>query len=369
VVSIAQLQEGHTDRILKVLDDPDKACHLIFRLLGPIFQKKFSNLKSLHDIPKVFIHGNPHMDNYVRTFTGAGMVDFDRSRIGPYAWDVIRFLSSLGLRSEKKNKVMVSKRTLGSFLDGYISALNNTDIYFTIPTFVKTMVPTEDSMTTKSYLKANRKWAKKMRKNPIKIDDQKIITMLKLYLDSREELSLLKQYKISEAGKSEGSLGKMHYLIALTCINEDEKRDDILIDLKETYQEPDTDLFMSPVEHHGLRMIKASNLYAPGVEQRLGHFTFEDTQFWGREIPAFNAKVKELMNETELQEIASCVGAQLGRAHARSCREATAKDIEKNLRENFELYCQMSEFINREVALGLDYLSKAHSLSQEFFSV
>lgn len=368
MVSLLNLESEQADRIKKVLNDPDKACHLIFRLLGPAFQQHFSKVKDLQEVPKVFIHGNPHMDNYVRTFTGAGMVDFDRSRVGPYAWDIIRFIASLALRSTEKDQTVIKEKTKQIFLDGYLASLNNTDIYFTTPTFVKTMVPKPEEMTTKAYLDANKKWAKKMRKGSIDKDDKNIRKMLELFLESRGEKSLLKSYKISEAGKSAGSLGKMHYLIALTSKDKNENKDDILIDLKETYQEPDTELFSSPTDHHGLRMIKASNLYAPGVEQRLGHFTWKGKDFWGREIPAFNAKVKELMSETEIQEVAYCVGSQLARGHARSCRECTPKDIEKNLLENFESFCKISEMINKEVILGLEYMAKTYALEEELSS-
>lgn len=360
--SLMELPPEQAKRIFSVLDDPDKACHLIFRLLGPIFQNNFAKLNNIADIPKVFIHGNPHLDNYARTFTGAGMVDFDRSRIGPYAWDVIRFLSSLALRGEDRKRSEVSKQTKQAFLDGYLATLINKDIYYSIPTFVKAMTPKQEQLTTHAYLDANIKWAKKMRKNPIDVGDQQLKKMLTLYLESRDELDLLNFYKIEEMGQSEGSLGKMHYLISLAPKDTKSKRDHILIDLKETYCELDNDLFSTPTDHHGLRMIQASNLYAPGVEQRLGHFSYKKKQYWGREIPAFNAKVKELMSESEQQEMAYCVGGQLGRGHGRSYREGKVKEIKNDILDTYDQYCELAAFVNREVVLGLDYLSKSRTL-------
>jgi len=72
-----------------------EARYLFFRMACPIMQSKLGRFLDLTKIPATFIHGNPHLDNYVRTFHGSAMMDFDRSRIGPYCWDIIRFLSSI----------------------------------------------------------------------------------------------------------------------------------------------------------------------------------------------------------------------------------------------------------------------------------
>jgi hypothetical protein len=40
-----------------------------------------------------------------------------------------------------------------------------------------------------------------------------------------------------------------------------DKRDSIILDLKTVYQDADNDWFYSPFEHHGIRMIKAAELY------------------------------------------------------------------------------------------------------------
>jgi hypothetical protein len=45
-------------------------------------QAKMPKLLDLSKIPVTFIHGNPHLDNYVRTARGSAMMDFDRSRMG-----------------------------------------------------------------------------------------------------------------------------------------------------------------------------------------------------------------------------------------------------------------------------------------------
>lgn len=89
-------------------------------------QQRFVDLYDIRRIPKVFIHGNPHLDNYAKTNNGEAMVDFDRSRIGPYVWDIVRFLSSLSLKYENKDpSKLLPKKTLEAFLEGYVYSFNN----------------------------------------------------------------------------------------------------------------------------------------------------------------------------------------------------------------------------------------------------
>ncbi len=363
MVSLINLDKGHYKRVEKALPDYEKTAHLLFRLLGPSFQRDFEKSFDLKKIPQLFMHGNPHLDNYAKTLCGAGLIDFDRSRMGPYSWDIVRFLGSVALRGEGELKKKGNPSSIvKAFLDGYLKTFSEPDIYFAYPTFIRSMVPSEQEITMDAYLEANIKWAKKMRKNPIDIKDKKMNKMLRLYLESRGEESLLKFYELTECGSSEGSLGKMHYLFVLRPKDNQEKKDSIMIDLKETYCEKDTKFFKSPFEHHGLRMIKASNLYAPGIEQRLGYFTYEDVQYWGREIPSFNGKIKEIMTLSEQEELAYCVGAQLGRGHRRSFRDGKCTKIEKDLTENLDQYLDYSIQMKKQVMLGLDYLKKVNDL-------
>lgn len=360
MVGPERLHKDHVKRVRKTLSDENKAIHLVFRLLGPNFQKYFEKNFDCSKIPQVFLHGNPHLDNYARTFTGAGLVDFDRSRMGPYCWDIIRFLASLSIRGEGNlYKKDAPTSIVESFIEGYLTSFSNPDIYFVYPTFVRSMVPSESEITMRAYMDSNIKWAKKMRKNPIDIKDKGMNKMLKLYLESRGEENLLNFYQLEECGESEGSLGKMHYLFALAPKDDkDKKKDLIMIDLKETYCEKDTNYFSNPFDHHGVRMIKASNLYAPGIEQRLGHFTFDGVQYWGREIPSFNAKVKEQMSLNEQEEMAYCVGAQLGRGHRRSYREGKVKYIEIDINQNLDTYLKFARQMKEEVINGMEFFKK-----------
>lgn len=361
------LKKKQKKRLIKNISDPDKFEFLYFRMMGPALQKRLAELFDLSVIPKVFLHGNPHVDNYAKTHTGSGMIDFDRSRIGPYIWDVMRFLSSLALQKESRpeDKEFLSEEVTTAFLDGYQSRFHNLDLHYLYAECLKRDVPGPEEATTSDYLKANLKWARKMRKTPIKPDDPFINKMLLAYLEGRDGLKLLENYSLTEAGKCRGSLGKLHYILALTPKDLSSGRDHILLDLKETYQEQDGDHFYSPTEHHGLRMIKASNLYAPGVEQRLGHFTVNKMQYWGREIPSFKTKIRGRLTPFQLQDLAYSVGTQLGRGHRRSIKDYDPFNLSKHLEQNFEQIVEMSLLINKELALNLDFFVRSFELENE----
>ena len=136
---MVKLKQPNIERVKQVLSVPFKATHLAYRVLGPQFQSVYHQHQDLNNTPSVFVHGNPHLDNFVRTFTGVGMVDFDRSRIGPYSWDIVRFLGSLQLYGE--DEVSLSKEVIKCFLRGYKASFRNPEIFYSIPSFLQDVQP------------------------------------------------------------------------------------------------------------------------------------------------------------------------------------------------------------------------------------
>ena len=352
------LSSFQLQRVVPLLARKQKSAHLIFRVLGSQFQSKYSQDPVLVSAPKAFIHGNPHLDNYVRTFNGSGMVDFDRSRMGPYCWDLIRLFSSLYL-SSKLFPALLPQKIYKITKKGYLATFNNPDILHAEPSFLHSLRPLPHELSTNDYLEAKKKWAKKLFRFSVPKDNPDIVKMLNLFLKSRNEKKLLKYFYLEKAARSPGSLGKEHILFSLAPFDKEHRRDRILIDIKETYCEEDTSLFYSPTEHQGLRMIRASNLYAPNIEQRLGYFTFQKNHYWGREVPAFNAKIKTTLENHELEELGYCIGAQLGRAHRISLLEHP-KYLRSHLKKNFPSIQQIAVDMSKSVLKVHKKLSKKH---------
>lgn len=339
---------------------------LFFRMIGPAMQGRLSKFLDLSKVPQVFLHGNPHMDNYVRTSQGAALLDFDRSRIGPWCWDMIRFLSSLSIWS-KKGKDFLPREVLEAFMDAYIIHFMNPDIPYRQLKMLKEAKPESWQKSTKAYLDSNKKWARKMRAFSLDPKHGKANALLSGYLQSRGEAALLNEYRVQEVGATPGTLGKIHYIISLVPKNPSSLADAILLDIKEVYDEKDTRFFHNIWPHHGERMIAASKIYADGVEQRLGFTTLDGQQYWGRQIPSFGVKVKKFLNEAELVDAAYSVGSQLGMGHRRSLvNSVDIKAVERDFGLNFDNYLNLAHFFTEEVRLAYDFMIIKHSLHQEF---
>ena len=342
----------------------DRGLFMYFRYMCIRMQAHFKTLIDHNELPKVFMHGNPHTENYVITESGCGMGDFDRSRIGPYAWDITRFLCSLNLKNEDpESPEFISDVVKEYFQEGYTRGFLSPDIPY------KGVSKTADKAdfkvwfeSTEAYLEANVKWPKKMRQQVLKKKmEKKVKQILHGYLKNRNELDLMDRYFVEETGTATGSFGNRRWLIALAPKKENPDLDKILIEIKEVYQDSDSQHYYNPFKHHGLRMIKASELYAPELEQRLGYTTHDGIEYWGREIPHKNAKIKDQLNEFEQVDIAYSVGTQLGQAHRKSLdTEVSPKYLISHFQNNFNDYLKVGEKMNQQLTNAyLRYVKKA----------
>ncbi len=343
-----------------------EARYLFFRMAGPIMQGKLHRFVDLSKVPTTFIHGNPHIDNYVRTFRGSAMMDFDRSRMGPYCWDIIRFLSSLSLRRENEGGFL-DRRVVEYFIDAYYTHFLNPEIPHKQLKMLKEVKPDDWQMSTRNYLLANKKWAKKMRAFRINAKSESTIQLLMKFLESRGEQSLMNEYYIDEVGLTPGSLGKKHFIYSLLPKNPDSHKDAILLDIKEVYEEKNNRFFYSPFEHHGLRMIEASKIFADGMEERLGYCTFQDKQYWGRQIPTFAVKVKKFLNKNELCDFAYSVGSELGKGHRKGLKDPKQADLLlKDFEMNFDRYFKISKLLTFEISLAFEAMRRKMQLYQDY---
>lgn len=296
------------------------------------------------------------------------MLDFDRSRMGPYCWDIIRFLSSLSLRREKLDGFL-DRKVVEHFIDAYMVHFLHPEIPSKQLKMLKNVEPEKWQITTKDYLRSNKRWAKKMRENPISVKSETSSIILKKFLESRHELSLLDEYFVSEVGLTPGSLGKKHFIFSLLPKNPDSHLDAILLDIKEVYEEKDTKFFYSPSSHHGERMILASKIFADGMEERLGFCTYQNRQYWGRQIPSFAVKVKTFLNQEEQSDFAYSVGSDLGKGHRKGVVDSrTASLIEKDFTENFDKYFKISKLFTYELNLAFEATLRVSKLYQDYRS-
>ncbi len=343
-----------------------EARYLLFRMACPLMQTKLPRLLDLSKIPVTFIHGNPHLDNYVKTARGSAMMDFDRSRMGPYAWDIIRFLASLSLKRVEDDGFL-DRKVVDHFIDSYITHFLHPEIPSKQLKLLKNVKPEDWQSSTKEYLASNKRWAKKMREHPLAPKSEIVNQILSGYLESRSDTQLMKEFKISEVGHTPGTFGKKHFIFSLVPRNPDSHLDAIILDIKEVYAEKSNRWFYTPVPHHGLRMIEAANIYAPGMEEKLGYCTVNNRQYWGRQIPSFAVKVKKYLDKDEQADFAYSIGSEMGKGHRKGLKDQKdAALIEKDFTQNFDRYYKVSKFLCYEAKLAFEAILRKNRLYQDF---
>jgi hypothetical protein len=321
---------------------------LFFRRSCMACQARFTKLAEVMRMPRVFLHGNPHVDNFAKTLSGEAMIDFDRSRLGPYAWDPVRFLSSVSLRREEPSDELLPRSAIDAFSEGYTAAFREPERALTVEPILPDCQPSDEERTTRGYLEANKRWAKRMRKNPVFTTHPTVQGMLHLYSKSRNDPDLLDRFTVREAGLAEGTMGKPRVLAVLEPKGAPAE-DQILLDIKEVYEDPDTEHFFNPFVHHGLRMIEAAYVYAPGFEPWLGFFTWRDHQYWVRQVPSFKASIDGDLSPKRIEALSYLVGAQLGRGHRRSLRETPPQVLLDHWSANLDTLLKIAAEMNAEL--------------------
>ena len=326
--------------------DSASGTHRFFRMSGVIMQRRFAELIDHADIPKILIHGNPHLANYCKTRRGAAMVDFDRSRIGPYAYDIVRFLISVSLARTSQNESLLHPIIVDHFRRGYVHGGQSADATFEEMRSLRLKAPKVWQTSTNDYLDAGKKWARRLQANKGKIK-KRHTKMLVNYLDNRDELNLLDRHQLKACAEVPGSMGKLHYLYLLQ--DRKDKRDALLIDIKEVYDEPDNKWYHNPFDHHGIRMNTAGEIYAPGWEQRPGHATYKSEQFWARQIPTQQVKLSSPLSELDQCDLCYSVGTQLGSGQARAANKEMRQLISHDFKTNYPQYIKAANAMRKEL--------------------
>lgn len=305
------LSAAQRARLDEAIREDKKPEILLFRILGPQLQRMFTELMDLDGVPSLLLHGNPHLDNYARTYNGAGLLDFDRARVGPSLWDVTRALTSIAFWSEGAH-ALIHQEVSSCFFAAYTRALEDRLVYWEPPDFLRQIRPKKYQMTAERYVKSGKKWVKKLHRNQVEPELPFYAELFQAYTQTLPE-GALKHWSLKEVAEVPGSMGKRHYVYLLKSLVK--TRAPILLDIKETYTEEDSEHFFNPFEHQGERMVTASRLYSPGLEERIGFCSHQGEQYWVRQIPTFSAKVPVGLSQDEALQLAQAIGTQLGRGH------------------------------------------------------
>lgn len=327
---------GDAENIRRNYLHEKRGAHFYYRNMLLPMQTRFAELMDMASTPRALLHGSPHVDNYAKSGQGAAMVDFDRSRVGPYTWDLVRLMVSLSLRQKKDAKGLLDKEVLKRMRKGYLRGFRHPDRPFSEFRELKDIEPEDDELSTDAYLKANKKWAKEMRRNALPADDADIVTLVSSWAEGRGD-GVLDDYYIEEAGRGQGSMGfRGLFLVVLAPKDKKAGLDRILLNIKATRTDPDTEWYKSPYGSEAERMRAAAEVYAPGWELRAGGAVLDGVEYYARQLDPLNAKLKKMLDADLQEDFAYAVGTQLGRAHRLSLQGATPAELEEHLESNFD---------------------------------
>jgi hypothetical protein len=116
--------------------------HSYFRFVNRAFAtsvcKRFES--RLKEMPRVRLHGDPHIEQYAVTDLGRGLADFDDAAVGPPVIDLTRFATSAVLASRAKGLSRADENSLVSELfRGYREGLKGTRAPEKAPAFATAM--------------------------------------------------------------------------------------------------------------------------------------------------------------------------------------------------------------------------------------
>ncbi|UPT72777.1 MAG: dTMP kinase [Elusimicrobiota bacterium] len=326
---------GDAENIRRNYMHEKKGAHFYFRNMLLPMQDRFAQLMDMASTPRAFLHGSPHVDNYAKSKQGAAMVDFDRARVGPYTWDLVRLMVSLSLRAKKEPKGLLDKEALKSLKRGYLRGFRHPDRAISEMRELKDVEPEEHEKTTNAYLVRNKKWAKEMRENPLPADHPDVVALVKSWADGRAD-GVMNDYHIEEAGRGRGSMGfRGIFLVVLAPNDPRSGLDRMLLNVKATRTDPDTEWYKSPAGSEAERMKAAADLHAPGWELRSGGAVLDGVEYYVRQLDPLNAKLKKMLTTGQLIDLAYAAGTQLGRAHRLSLQGSTPEELEAHLEANY----------------------------------
>jgi dTMP kinase len=323
---------GDAENIRRNYTREKRGVHFYYRNQLLPMQERFAQLMDMR-MPRVLLHGSPHVDNYAKNNNGAAMGDWDRSRVGPYAWDLVRLMVSVSLRRKKGGPELLEKEALRQLKKGYLHGFRHPAKAFSEARQLKDVEPGEGERTVDEYLAAGGKWASEMRRNALPADDADVRALVASYARSRPKDRILEDYVIEEAGRGQGSMGlRGIYLVVLKPRSPRSKKERILLNFKAARTDPDTEWYKNPYGSELERMLAANALYAPGWEPWAGGATLGGVEYYVRGIPPLNAKIKKPLTHSQQEDFLYAVGTQLGRAHRLSLADgASAAELEAHL--------------------------------------
>ena len=363
----------------KSYTDPVFGLHTYFRSMYIEVQVRLNELLEpngsggvLSSAPRVLLHGNPHVCNYSKYVDECGMVDFDRSRYGPFWWDFVRLWISTSLYQvpERASNELLDQSVMQAFLRGYREGFSDPEgVQIGIIARLADVQPAEHEQSVAAYLAARRRRAKELLTNLVAEDEdeetwEQAREFVRMY-DAKLFASHVIEH-VSQSWNWRFTRGRtmvvmaskddpedkqlLEFKPAIIALSEAEaKARDWPDDTKRLWDKLPT-FYSSPFADDGDRMRTAAEVYLDVSHERM--FIINGLAYMGRPVPLFNAKITSYLKIQDQADLLYRVGQQLGRGHARTVRDSARARVLPQIAEHLERVVHAADQIKSELTVG-----------------
>jgi hypothetical protein len=293
--------------------------HGYFRFINEIFAEEVCvRLRDgLGWIPNVSLQGDAHLENYAITERGRGLTDFDAATTGPVVLDLVRFGVSIHLASRANGWEEEAEPIVGSFLSGYLAALEDPGLTVPPPELVSRI---RARFTTDRELTLA---AQETLMQPLEVSRKEFKRGIKQYLDQMAEQHPELPphfFEIENAGRLKIGIGSAldeKYLFEVEGPTK-ARADNVILEMKEV-----RDL-------HEISCI----LPAGFVNFALSKGDERDKMFWVHEWADNYHELSirtSFQTAADLHDIAYDAGVQLGLGHPKSIAESYSNHLRGRL--------------------------------------
>ena len=153
---------------------------------------------------------------------------------------------------------------------------------------------------------------------PLSPTDPFIVALLDQYQFNLNK-PLNHTHRLSAVSRAYGTFGRKRFIYLLSA--NDTKDDDILLEIKETRDYRSAQFphyhqyYYDPFDHKAKRIMRATDLYAPGSIALQSYAMLQGIEYGGRQIPIYKHGLSQLLNANQLHELVYAIGSQLGHGH------------------------------------------------------
>jgi hypothetical protein len=315
--------------------------HGYFRFINEIFAEEVCvRLRDgLGWIPNVSLQGDAHLENYAITERGRGLTDFDAATTGPVVLDLVRFGVSIHLASRANGWEEEAEPIVGSFLSGYLAALEDPGLTVPPPELVSRI---RARFTTDRELTLA---AQETLMQPLEVSRKEFKRGIKQYLDQMAEQHPELPphfFEIENAGRLKIGIGSAldeKYLFEVEGPTK-ARADNVILEMKEVRDLHEISCILPSGASPERPIVMQARLayqpyhYAGFVNFALSKGDERDKMFWVHE---WADNYHELSIRTsfqtvaDLHDIAYDAGVQLGLGHPKSIAESYSNHLRGRL--------------------------------------